>query len=96
MQAIPEIVPWADMQARLADIESHLPRGPVVLTRDDRATAVLVSLEVWNDLIAELEELRDTMGALLACDTYQQEPEAVRSWSEIRANLVAEGHLDSE
>jgi PHD/YefM family antitoxin component YafN of YafNO toxin-antitoxin module len=94
MHTIPEIVPLAEMQARMVEMVQRLQRGPVVLTENDRATAVLVSPEAWNNLIAELEDLRDALDALHAYEVYQQHPEAVKPWSEIRTGLVAEGRLD--
>ncbi len=40
----------------------------------------------------ELEDLRDALNAAQAYAAYQQAPEAVRPWREIRAKLVAAGH----
>ncbi len=94
MQIIPEIVPLAEMQSRLVELLKHLPQAPVILTQNDRAQAVLVSPEAWNELVGELEDLRDALDALHAYEAYQEKPEAVRSWREIRAELVAEGRLD--
>ena len=93
MQTIPDIVPLVEMQSQANEMLQRLQRGPVVLTQNDRATAVLVSPDAWNDLLAELEELRDTLDALRAYEVYQQQPEALKSWREIRTGLVAEGKL---
>lgn len=94
MHAIPEIMPLAEMQARLADALRRIQQGPVVLTENNRAAAVLVSPEIWNALVAEVEDLRDAVDAARAYEEYQQHPEAVKSWREIRTGLVAEGRLD--
>lgn len=94
MHAIPEMMPVDEVLSRMMDTLQRLGQGPVVLTQNDRAAAVLVSPETWNALLAELEDLRDALDALNAYENYQQAPEAVKPWSEIRAGLVAEGRLD--
>ncbi len=45
---VPEIVPLRDLQARMSAILDRLRQGPVVLTRDDGAAAVMVEPETWN------------------------------------------------
>jgi PHD/YefM family antitoxin component YafN of YafNO toxin-antitoxin module len=90
---VPEIVPLRELQTRMLTILEHLRKGPVVLTRDDIAAAVMVEPETWNSLLAELEDLRDTLDAISAYESYQQTG-AARPWREIRAELVREGLLD--
>ena len=58
---IPEVVPISDLRIRQAEVLRKLPDGPVVLARRGRAAAVLVSLEKWNRLMAELEDLHDAV-----------------------------------
>jgi len=94
MNMIPELVPLTELQAHTAGVLSRVQQGAIVLTQNDRAAAVLVEPKVWNDMLMELEDLRDTLDALDAYAAYQQEPDAVRPWREIRVGLVAEGLLD--
>ncbi|MCX7854427.1 MAG: type II toxin-antitoxin system Phd/YefM family antitoxin [Anaerolineae bacterium] len=90
---VPEIVPLRDLQSRLLSILDRLRQGPVVLTSDDMAAAVMVEPETWNNLLAELEDLRDTLDALGEYESYQKTG-AGRPWREIRSELVQEGRLD--
>ncbi len=90
---VPEIIPLRELQSRMPTILEYLRKGPVVLTRDDIAAAVMVEPETWNSLLAELEDLRDTLDAISAYESYQQTGSA-RPWREIRAELVREGLLD--
>jgi len=94
MDMIPELVPLTELEAYMAEISGQVQKGPVVLTQNDRAAAVLVEPKVWNDLLMELEDLRDAIDALNAYAAYQREPDAVKPWREIRAELAAEGLLD--
>lgn len=94
VRVVPEIVPLRHIQDRLATILEHLREGPVVLTSNDVAAAVMVEPETWNSLLAELEDLRDIVDALNAYQSSQQAGDA-RPWREIRAELVQEGRLDA-
>ena len=55
---------------------AHIQQGPVVLTQNDHAAAVLVLPEQWNALLEEVEDLRDALDAAQAYAAYQQAPEA--------------------
>ncbi len=94
MNVIPEIVPMAELQSGLGEVLAQIRQGPIVLTQNDHAAAVLVLPEQWNTLVEELEDLRDALDAAQAYAAYQQAPEAVRPWREIRAELVAAGQLN--
>jgi len=61
MTMIPEVVPISEMRIRQAEILNKLSVGPVVLAQRGHAVAVLVSLEKWNQLIEELEDLVDAV-----------------------------------
>ncbi|MGQ9583778.1 MAG: type II toxin-antitoxin system Phd/YefM family antitoxin [Anaerolineae bacterium] len=61
MTTIPEVVPISEMRIRQAEILEGLGDRPVVLAHRGHAAAVLVSLEKWNGLIEELEDLRDAV-----------------------------------
>lgn len=94
LEMVPELVPLSQLPTRIRDIRERLRRGPIVLTDNDIAAAVLVEPETWNDLLVELEDLQDALDALTAYEAYRRDPESVRPWQEIRAELIAEGRLD--
>jgi hypothetical protein len=58
MQAIQQIEPISSMQNQPSAVLALLANGPVILAQRSRAAAVLVSLEEWNAIARELEELR--------------------------------------
>jgi prevent-host-death family protein len=64
MGALPKVRPVSDMRVRLEDVLAEVNQGPVILARHGNAAAVLVSLEAWNALIAELEDLEDSLAML--------------------------------
>ncbi len=64
MSAIPKIVPFSDLRIRQAEVLEALTQGPVILAQRGRPSAVLVSIEKWNELIERLEEAEDTLEAI--------------------------------
>lgn len=92
---IPTTIPISDLRARQNEILEELSQGPVILTQHGRAAAVLISPERWNRLIEELDDLKATVAAVKAYEEYKRDPTTARPWSEIRAELVAEGKLDA-
>lgn len=66
MNAIPEIYGVSDLRTRKNEILRKVHAGPVVLAQHARAVAVLVSPERWNQLVEELENLRDAVAAMEA------------------------------
>ncbi|RLC53760.1 MAG: hypothetical protein DRI80_19825 [Chloroflexota bacterium] len=87
LEMVPELIPLNQLSTRIRDIRERLRRGPIVLTDNDIAAAVLVEPETWNDLLAELEDLQDALDALTAYEAYRRDPESVRPWQEVRAEL---------
>jgi prevent-host-death family protein len=63
MFPIPELVGISDLRLRQNEILNKLSDGPVVLTQRSKAVAVIVSPEQWNQLVGELEDLRDILAA---------------------------------
>ena len=58
MQTLPQIEPITNLQKGHNRILDMLPNGPVILTKQSKTTAVLVSPELWDSTAAELTRLR--------------------------------------
>jgi len=58
MQAVQQIEPISSMQNQPSAVLALLANGPVILAQRSRPAAVLVSLEEWNAIAHELDELR--------------------------------------
>lgn len=54
----PQIVPISDLRIRHPEVLAMLEQGPVFLAQRSRATAVLVSMEEWNAIAAQLKRLQ--------------------------------------
>jgi prevent-host-death family protein len=62
MDRVPTIAPISDMRLRQAEIVEKAKTGPVVLTeRGSKPALVVVSPEMWNDLVERLEDLEDAV-----------------------------------
>ena len=70
MSALPKIRPISDMRIHQSEILEDLSKGPVILAQRSHAAAVLVSLDMWNELIERLEDAEDALAATEA----QQNP----------------------
>ena len=67
METAPQIVPISDMRIRQADVLKKLHNGPVYLAQRSKPAAVLVSVNIWNEAVEQLnrvEELEDLVEAL--------------------------------
>ena len=93
MDTIPKLMPLSELGQRQAEILAVLDRGPLVLTQENRAAVVLVDPDYWNQMVEELENLRDTLDAIDAYQTYKQSPDYIKSWKVVRETLVAKGLL---
>lgn len=83
MRPAPQIVPISDLRNRHTDVLKQLKNGPVFLTQHGRGSAVLLSLEEWDQLDEEIQQLHDVIAVLknrLAVaqgkDAYQELTEA--------------------
>jgi prevent-host-death family protein len=54
----PQIVPISDFRIRQAEVLTKLNKGPVFLAQRSKPAAVLVSVEEWDQITAELKRLR--------------------------------------
>ena len=64
MQTIPNLIPISELRQKQNKILKMLSDGPVVLTQHGRASVVLVSPELWNQMVNELEDLHDALDAV--------------------------------
>jgi prevent-host-death family protein len=64
MDIVPELIPISDIRQRQNEILARLIEGPVVLTQHGRGAAVLVSPDLWNSMVMQLEDLQDALDAL--------------------------------
>ena len=64
MQTIPNLIPISEFRQQQNKILQMLSDGPVVLTQHGRASVVLVSPELWNQMVNQLEDLQDTLDAV--------------------------------
>ncbi len=66
MERMPMVAHVSDLRKRQAEILSSLKQGPVLLSSRTHTSAVLVSTHQWNKIVERLEELEDTVDALMA------------------------------
>lgn len=69
--------------------------GETVIERYGRPTAVVVPFEDWQALQDDLDDLRAARRAAVAYEAWKRDPSLGRPYSEVRAELVAEGLLDA-
>jgi prevent-host-death family protein len=60
MQRIPPVVPASDLKQNQHTVLAMVEAGPVIIAQRGRAAAVLVALETWNEIAAELEQCRQS------------------------------------
>lgn len=58
MQRMPPVVPASDLKQNQATVLSQIEDGPVIIAQRGHAVAVIVALDEWNQIAAELEECR--------------------------------------
>lgn len=87
MNTVPELVPISELRLRQSEVLARLPVGPVVLTHHSKGAAVLVSLDQWNRLAGDLEDLEDTVTALKTQLALAQGDTDLVDWSEVEAEL---------
>jgi prevent-host-death family protein len=50
MKGVVEVAPISDLRHRQNEIMAQLNKGPVILTQHGRGTAVLMSMEQWQEI----------------------------------------------
>ena len=75
-------------------LDSVLVGEDVLIERNGQPVAVLIPVEDYDRIRAELEDRRASQRAAAVYVDWQQNPNHARSWDEVRAELVSEGQLD--
>ena len=94
MERVPHTVPITDLRSRQAAILGELNEGPVLLTKQGRAAAVLVHPNYWNHIMTLLEDLEDLAVAEERLAEVEETEDATVSLADAEAQLVALGLLD--
>jgi prevent-host-death family protein len=71
MQLMPPILPVSDLRVQAKEILKQARKQPVVITQNGRPSAVPISFEEYNKMVAELTQLA----------TYRQEERTI--WSSL-------------
>ncbi|MBV7328563.1 type II toxin-antitoxin system prevent-host-death family antitoxin [Chloroflexi bacterium TSY] len=58
MNEVPQIAPVSDMHHKQSEIFAMMDKAPVILAQRSKPRAVLVSVEQWNRINAELRRAR--------------------------------------
>ncbi|MBV7336963.1 type II toxin-antitoxin system Phd/YefM family antitoxin [Chloroflexi bacterium TSY] len=61
-----ESVPVSEMNRRSKEVLAMLKNGPIALFQRSEPAAVMVLPSVWNNMVKELEDLRDVLAAYKA------------------------------
>ncbi len=86
-----------DARSRWRDILDAAGAGSdVVIARYGKPMAAVIPIADYEALIEELVDLRAGRRAQAALEAWRAEPGRGRPYAEVRAELVAEGLLDSE
>lgn len=94
MERVPNTVPITDLRSRQTAILGELNEGPVLLTKQGRAAAVLVHPNYWNEVVALLEDLEDLAIAEERLTDADENEDAIISLADAEAHLIALGLLD--
>jgi PHD/YefM family antitoxin component YafN of YafNO toxin-antitoxin module len=94
MNRIPQMASVSDLKNRHLEVLAKLEQGPVLLASRNQPTAVLLSPELWNEIVDILEDYEDLMIIQERTAEAATHPEVMRPISELRAKLQEEGLLD--
>jgi prevent-host-death family protein len=87
MNPIPYTIPISDLRFHQTQVIDRLAEAPVVLTKQGRAAAVLVSPEYWNRVIEELEDFADALVVAQAKLALARGEEDLVEWDEVKREL---------
>lgn len=63
MHLVPRTLPISDLRFKQTETLDELKTGPVLLTRQGKAAAMLVAPEQWNSLVEAIEDLQLALNA---------------------------------
>jgi len=87
MYPMPVVLPISDLCQAQAQILDRLGDGPILLTQQDKAAAVLVNPAQWNQLLEQLEDLQDALDGLAALAEHRKDPSQATPLSEVLYEL---------
>jgi prevent-host-death family protein len=93
MLATPQILPISDMRNRHPEVMKNLANGPVFLTLRGEGTAVLLSMEQWEQIVGHLEEQADIIDVLEAQLAEAQGEEAEPFGPDELSEMAAPTHV---
>ncbi|MEO8527902.1 MAG: type II toxin-antitoxin system Phd/YefM family antitoxin [Pseudolysinimonas sp.] len=76
-----------DARAQLSTLVDEAHRGPVYLTRRDRAVAAIVDAEQLQQLLADAEDLADIRAVDNAWDEAERLGETPVPWEDVKRDL---------
>jgi prevent-host-death family protein len=78
MQQIPPILPISDLRAQTKEILQQASEQPIVITQNGRPSAVLISYQAYNEMVAQVMQLASylqeerTLWSLLSEESLQR------------------------
>lgn len=64
MHLVPRTLPISDLRFKQTETLDELKAGPVLLTRQGKAAAMLVAPEQWNSLVETIKNLQLALNAV--------------------------------
>jgi prevent-host-death family protein len=91
-----EIINSRDARAKWRDLLDKVFSGvaDIVIERNGKPVAVLISVEDYEELQDELEELRAARRAAAIYESWKRDPSSGRSLEDVGADLKADGVFD--
>lgn len=80
-------IPITDARGRLASIIDTAHRGPVYLTRRNRAVAAIIDVDELHQLIEDADELADIRAVDAAWEETERLGEAPIPWEDVKRDL---------
>lgn len=90
-----QLMKTGEARARWREVVDAAQAGhDTVIERGGKRVAVVIPHDDYLALLEELEDIRDARLALPELEAWRNDPATGRPYSEIRAELVADGLLD--
>ncbi len=89
MSPVPQIVPVSDMSTKQAQVLAKLEAGPVILARQSKPAAIMVSPSEWDALVRRLEIAEALVTYWAAKRQFAENPPLMYTLEEIDALVEA-------
>jgi PHD/YefM family antitoxin component YafN of YafNO toxin-antitoxin module len=63
---MPELLGISELRLRQNEVLQKLKEGPILLAQRSQAVAVMVSPEMWNEMVERIEDLQDALAVAQA------------------------------